>query len=68
MCVMSATSMRAASMVKKWKKIIKVDVSLLQILLSLPNYVLLLKEKICSLWEQILSFKSSSYFGSNTTE
>ena len=26
---------------------------------------LLLKERICSLWEQILSFKSSPYFGSD---
>ena len=28
---------------------------------SLPKYGLLLKERICSLWEQILSFKSSPY-------
>ena len=34
--------------------------------LSLTKYGLLIKEKICSLWEQIFSFKSRLYFGSDT--
>ena len=34
-------------------------------LILLPNKALLFKERICSLWEQILSFKSSAYFGSD---
>ena len=52
---------------KEAKYFIKADVSLLQILLSLPKCGLLLKERICSLWEQILSLKRSPYLeGANS--
>ena len=40
----------------------------MRILRKIPSVAsgigLLLKERICSLWEQILSFKRSPYFGS----